>query len=102
MFSSPRWQLFNLILSVVSLALTILIVHNARHYRANAMDLCAWHARRMDGDDPASERATQLWRSIVACKAECPFCGQLHDGYWVSRNAWESQLNAFDKRTKGQ
>lgn len=65
-----------------------------RHYRANAMDLCAWHARVMVGD-PSSPEATIRWDRIVSGIDVCTFCGQKHNGDWVSRNAWESQVNAL-------
>lgn len=77
-------------------------VQQAAMHRTNAKDLCAWHARRMNGDDPTSEAATQLWREIISGKRVCPFCGQKHDGNWVSRNAWESQVNAMELRLNGE
>lgn len=79
------------------------LIHQSRQsheYRSNAMDLCAWHARRMHGDDVSSEEATQLWRDIVSERVVCPFCGQKHDASWVSRNAWESQVNATQSRQR--
>ena len=66
--------------------------------RSNAMDLCAWHARRMHGDDVFSETATRRWRSIVDGRSVCNFCGQRHDAAWVSWNAWESQVNGYTER----
>ena len=80
------------------LLLTLLLVMKcieSDHYRQNAMDLCAWHARRMYGDDVSSPEATSRWKSIVSGKAICPFCGQKHDSNWISRNAWDSQVNAM-------
>ena len=77
------------------------LIHQSRQaneYRRNAMDLCAWHARRMDGDDVSNKEATQLWKDVVNGVAVCPFCGQRHDESWVSRNAWESQVNAIQSR----
>ncbi len=77
------------------------LIHQSRQsheYRRNAMDLCAWHARRMNGDDVSSKEATQRWRDIVSGVAVCPFCGQRHDKSWVSRNAWGSQVNAIQSR----
>ena len=68
----------------------------AQKYRNYAMDLCAWHARRMNGDDVASKEATRAWKDIVNGESVCPFCGQRHDESWVSRNAWESQINALE------
>lgn len=66
-------------------------------YRANAMDLCAWHARRNHAN-MASVEATEEWKQIVSGKVECSFCGQLHDKNWVSRNAWDSQIEAMQSR----
>ena len=77
------------------------LIHQSRQaheYRRNAMDLCAWHARRMNGDDPSSHCATVLWGRVVSGKTTCPFCGQKHDKNWISRNAWESQVNAIQSR----
>lgn len=82
---------------LVTSYLIIMVIHQAKaaeHYRLNAMDLCAWHARRMEGD-VASNEATQLWKSIVCGDVVCPFCGQKHDSNWISRNAWNSQVNAM-------
>lgn len=67
----------------------------AETYRKHAMDLCAWHARRMYGDDPASAEATARWRRIVAGEVPCSFCGSRHDENWISRAAWDAQLNAL-------
>jgi hypothetical protein len=72
---------------------TVCLDRQNKIHRSNAMDLCAWHARSMQGD-VTSDEATALWRDIIRGDAVCPFCGQKHDGNWVSRNAWDSQVNA--------
>ncbi len=90
------WALASL---VSMLFLTAAVVYQsmaAERYRSNAMDLCAWHARRMNGDDVSSKDSTKLWKGIVNGVTTCPFCGQKHNANWVSRNAWESQINALE------
>ena len=82
-----------------SVTVMLFAVDEANRYRRNAMDLCAWHARRMNGDDPASPQATILWIDIISGDRVCPFCGQLHDDAWVSRNAWDSQVNALAQKS---
>lgn len=80
------------------LAIAILLANEAnlaKHYKANAMDLCAWHARRMHGDDVSSEEATMRWNRIVSGESVCSFCGQKHNLSWISRNAWDSQVHAM-------
>ena len=93
----PAWLLaFVFFALVVALGSAIDCRLQKDNYRANAMDLCAWHARRSCGD-VSSEEATKLWHDIVNGRAVCPFCGQKHDDNWISRNAWESQVNAKEK-----
>jgi len=75
------------------------LIHQSRQaheYRRNAMDLCAWHARRMNGNNVSSKDSTKLWKDIANGTIACPFCGQKHNANWVSRNAWESQINAME------
>lgn len=57
-----------------------------------ARDLCAWHARNIFRD-PLNQ--PQRWLKVQNGTKFCPFCGQLHNKYWVSRNGWESQVNAI-------
>lgn len=80
---------------LLSILITALLVvsYQRDHYRRNAMDLCAWHARVIFGDDPNTEN--QRWVRVRSGELVCPFCGQKHGSGWVSRNAWESQLNAM-------
>lgn len=67
--------------------------HQAQRYRDNAMDLCSWHARTIFADDPNVRE--ERWRKVHNGLLKCPFCGQLHDKHWVSRNGWDSQVNAY-------
>lgn len=67
-------------------------------YRDNAMDLCAWHARSIFNDDPNGK--SQRWIEVRNGTRTCPFCGQVHDSKWVSRNGWESQLHAMVEKEK--
>lgn len=93
----------NIVFTVIVWLLIATMIYcysQAYHYRINAMDLCAWHARRMNGDDPSSENATKLWREVISGNRICPFCGQKHDRSWVSRNAWDSQVNAIAENIK--
>jgi uncharacterized protein (DUF2384 family) len=83
------------LLVVLAIAVGCLAQQNQLH-RRNAMSLCAWHARRTVGD-VSSDEATRLWRGIVSGEAVCPFCGQKHDRHWVSRDAWESQVEAMSQ-----
>lgn len=69
------------------------IAKRADHYRGNAMDLCAWHARTIFDDDPNDPN--QRWVRVRSGELTCPFCGQKHDRNWISRNAWDSQVNAM-------
>lgn len=57
------------------------------------MDLCAWHARSIFNDDPNGE--VQRWREVADGYRTCPFCGQLHNDAWVSRNGWDSQVRGL-------
>lgn len=85
------------IVIVVVLILTLVkSVADLNRYRSNAMDLCLWHARVIFDDDPSD--LNQRWMRVHSGRLECPFCGQLHDKNWISRNAWDSQINAFKKR----
>lgn len=68
--------------------------HRSETNRQNAMDLCAWHARRNYGD-VSSPEATQVWRDIVKGERVCSFCGQKHDDNWKSKNAWQSMLGSM-------
>lgn len=68
--------------------------------RSNAMDLCAWNARQLTaaekGEPIDGREATAVYARVIKGRQTCPFCGQLHDEQWVSRNAWDSLINAFD------
>lgn len=68
--------------------------------RKNAMDLCAWNARQLvaaeKGEPIDGREATGVYQRVIKGRQTCPFCGQLHDERWVSRNAWDSLTNAFD------
>ena len=92
-----------ILISIVNpLVLSFQIIRLSREsekHRINAMDLCAWHARRLDGDYISSKRSTQIWADIVRGNTVCSFCGQKHDTNWISRNAWESQVNALELET---
>jgi hypothetical protein len=69
-----------------------------KKHRANAMDLCVWHARAIFNDDPNS--VGQRWIEVRNGLRTCPFCGQKHNIHWVSRNGWDSQINAMIEEDK--
>lgn len=85
--------IFAAVLLGILIATLLFVSYQRDHYRRNAMDLCAWHARIIFADDPNTEN--QRWVRVRSGELMCPFCGQKHGSGWVSRNAWESQLNAM-------
>ena len=101
MSGEKRFDLVSLCLPVAMVCLAIMTIcgvsvraYDAAKYRENAMDLFAWHARAMNPDNNV------FWWRVKNGQAVCPFCGQKHDDNWVSRNAWDSQINAAMQKVK--
>jgi len=89
-----------LLISIQVLLFAIIVIQtiSANTYRSNAMDLCAWHARRSHSEGVSSEAATRQWRDIIEGRAVCSFCGQKHNSDWISRSAWESQVTSLQMK----
>jgi hypothetical protein len=83
-----------------SFGLVLYLGYEYRMLRSNAMDICAWNARQLTaaekGEPIDGRESTAVYQRVIRGRQTCPFCGQLHDERWVSRNAWDSLTNAFD------